>query len=354
MLDDSPPDLRSITVLIENLAAADHHLALRLIEHSAKRIASLLIGDPVRRWNDLFSLNFRVLGYAAMMWGNRSRLPAPCRPAARALVRELDHQKVANTLVGPQDQWEQMNFGVFIEFIENSDPTTFYAITDLIDFAKLEKSLAAQEGRPTRTGLYLCLQLSEQRADQVHNILDRLEPSLTELDPLVACIAPDVAARALERGLPLDLKLDHHRWGPAAEVLARLADHDAELAQEVIVSNRAGMIEGLINNTSTPFDNLKKWVAICDRLDSTFIDALILELPEGAVSRWDRAIRRPIRQARWRRHQIAPLVFRAARAGGHVQSEAEELIRRFPALARLRDQDATHGHARASENKFNE
>lgn len=334
MLDAAPPDLAHISMSIENLAAADHDLSLRLLEHSARRIASLLSADPVRRWNNLFGLVFHVLGYGAISFGDRTNLPKKCRPAARALIRELDRDKVAHTLAGPQDQWGQMNFDVFIGLVEKTDPTTFTAIADRIDFARLEKSLAVPEGRPTRTGLYLCLQLSDQKPDHVHAILDRLEPSLTELDSFIAFIAPDVAARALRRGLPLDLQLDHHHWGWATAVVARLAEHDPDLGREVVQANRDGMIEGLTNNTTSPFDNLSKWVELCDHLDSALIDTLIAELPEGAVSKWDRAIKRPQRYGRWHRDQIAPLVLRASRAGGHVQSEALQLLRRFPTLAR--------------------
>lgn len=343
MFDASPPELWHISMLIENLAAADHDLSLRLVEHAARKIASLLMVDPVRRWNDLFSLTFNTLGYAAITFGGRANLPAKCRPAARAFVRELDLDQVAQALSGPQDQWGQMNFDVFIGLVEKTDPATFTAVADRLDFAKLEESLAIPEGRPTRTGLYLCLQLFEQKPEQVRMILDRLEPSLIELDSFIAFMAPDVAARSLRRGLPLDLGLDHHHWGWAAAVVARLTEHDADLALEVVEANRAGMNEGLTNNTSSPFDNLRAWVEVCDHLDPALIDTLIAELPEGAVSKWDRAIGRPPRYGHWRRDQIAPLVFRAARAGGHVQSEAEDLLRRFPSLARLQLQDATTG-----------
>lgn len=291
--------------------------------------------DPVRRWNDLFNLVFDTLGYAAITFGRRANLPAKCRPAARTLVRALDRDQVAQVLSGPQDQWGQMNFDVFIGLVEKADAATFTAVADRLDFAKLEESLATPEGRPSGTGLYLCVQLFERKSDEVRLILDRLEPSLVVLDSFIAFIAPDVAARALRRGLPLDLGLDHHRWGWAAAVVARLAEHDAGLALEVVEANRAGVIEGLTNNTSDPFDNLNAWVEVCDHLDSTLIDTLIAELPEGAVSKWERAIKRPQRYGHSRRDQIAPLVFRAARIGGHVKSEAEGLLERFPALARM-------------------
>lgn len=340
MLDTNSPELAHMAMLIENISAADHGLSLRLLEHSAKRIASLLSVDPVRRWNDLFGLMFHVLGYGAIAFGDRKRLPAKCRPAARALVRELDREEIARTLAGPQDLWGQMNFDVFIGLVEKSDPPTFAAIAERVDFAKFEESLAHPSGRPTRVGLYLCLQLSEQSPDEVHAVLDRLEPTLTELDSCIAFVAPDIAARALRRGLPLDLQLDHHRWGWAATVVARLAEHDSTLALEVVESNRAGMIDGLTNNTADPFDSLSTWVEVCDRLDSALMDTLIAELHQGAVSKWDRAIKRPARHGRWRRKQIAPLVIRAKSAAGHVRSEAVELIRRFPALKAYETQKA--------------
>jgi hypothetical protein len=332
MLDESPASLWHISTLIENLSAADHDLSLRLIEHSAGKIAPLLSVDPVRRWNDLFSLTFGLLGYSAISWGNRSNLPVKCRRAARALVQGLDREEIVQALSGPQDQWGQMNFDVFIGLIQIADPATFTSLATRLDLAQFERHLAAPVGRPSRTGLYLCLKLYELRADEVHAILDRLEPSLTELDSFIAFISPDLAALALQRGLPLALGLDHHQWGWAAAVVARLVEHDRELALEVVEANRTTMIVGLTNNTTNPFEDLGAWVEICDRLDPHMIDALLAELPEGAVLKWDRALKRPERYVRWHRDQIAPLVLRAACVGGHVQSEALELFRRFPAL----------------------
>ena len=335
MLDDNSLELRQISTFIDNLTAVDHDLSLRLVEHAAPKIASLLMVDPVRRWNDLFRLVFRTLGYTAITFGRRENLPVVCRPAARALFCELNTDAVARTLSGPQDQWDQMNFDVFIGLLEKVDSMKFSAVAECLDFSGLGKSLAKPEGRPSRSGLDLCVQLFEQKPDEVWGILDRLEPSLIELDPRIALIAPDVATRALRRGLPLDLGLDHHQWGLAAGVVSRLAEHNSDVALEVAIANEGGMVEGLISNSSTPFENLSSWIEICDRLDPNLIDSLLAELPEGAVSKWDQAIRRPSRGLQWQRDQIAPLVFRAAKACGHVRSEAEALLRQFPALARL-------------------
>lgn len=138
MLDTNPPELAHMSMLFENISAADHDLSLRLLEHSSKRIALLLSGDPVRRWNDMFGLLFHVLGYAAISFGDKDNLPTKCRPAARVLVRELDREKIALALAGPQDLWGQMNFDSFIGLIERSDPPTFAAIAERINFTMLE------------------------------------------------------------------------------------------------------------------------------------------------------------------------------------------------------------------------
>lgn len=339
MLDASSPELHQIAMLVMSLAAADHELSLRLIEQFAHKIASLLMVDPVRRWNDLLGLTLFVLGFATMTWRDRSNLPKESRSAAQAFVHQLDSGKLARTLGGPQDQWEQMNFGMFIDLIKVTDSSKFTEICKVIDLSKFEEALATPDGRPGRTGLSLCMQLIEQRPDQVHAILDRLEPALTELDPSIAFMAPDVAARALHRGLPLDLRLDNHQWGWAAAVVKRLLEYDSDLALEVVEANKRRMYAGFTDDVSNPFDNLNAWIEVCDQLNPALIDAMIAELPVGAVLKWDRAIRRPERYERWRRDQIAPLVFRAVKVGGHVQAEAEGLLRRFPALARFKPLD---------------
>lgn len=334
MLDTSPPELHHFTTLIEHLAAADHDLSLRLFKRSVNRIASLLIVDPVQRWGDLFEVVFKVLGYGVVALSRRAQLPKKCRSAARAFVRALDREKVADTLSEPHREWELLNFGVFVGFIRHVDPAMFGDIAQRVDYAKFATSLASLPAHARRTALHICACLWEREPEQVRPVLDGLEPSLADLDPFVAYMVPDVAARALYRGLPLDLELDHHDWGFAAAVVARLAEHDPELAREVVRANKPGMLEGLNDNMMSPFEKLHAWVEACDGLDPGFVDSVLAELPDGAVLRWDRAIKRPGKYEPWHRKEIAPLVHRAIRVGGHVQRDAEALLRRFPALAR--------------------
>jgi len=71
------------------------------------------------------------------------------------------------------------------------------------------------------------------------------QASLETLDPFVVYIAPDVGARAIRRGLPLDLELDHQHWGFAAEVLDRLRADDPAIAAEVARANAETMAIGL-------------------------------------------------------------------------------------------------------------
>ena len=84
------------------------------------------------------------------------------------------------------------------------------------------------------------------RPDEVHAILDRIEPTLLRLDLSIAYMAPDVAARALRRGLPLDLKLTHQQWAIAADVLNRLHNFEPSLAFEVARANADAMAVGLL------------------------------------------------------------------------------------------------------------
>lgn len=331
MLDEESLNLGQISILIQHIASADHGMSLRLLEYSAGRIASL-ISDDLLRWSDLFGLMFKVLGYGAVAFNGRDNLPVVCRSAARKLVRALDPEKIACAFSGPQDQWEIVNIQVFIWLIETSSPPTFRAIANNIDYAKLEESMTQPPGRPTKTGLYLCMQLYEHRPDKVQAILAGLEPSLTALDPIIPMIAPNIAATALYRGIPLDLELEHHRWHLATTVVSSLAEYDTELALQVVESNRLGLLDALSNADDDAFEDLGAWIALCDNLQPALIDELLTELPEGAVSSWAAAIRRPVRYGHWHRDQIAPLVFRAAKVGGHVASEAEGLLRRFPAL----------------------
>ncbi|MBD7958612.1 hypothetical protein H9651_13275 [Microbacterium sp. Sa4CUA7] len=188
---------------------------------------------------------------------------------------------------------------------------------------------------PSDDHFYVAAELWECRPDEVNGILERFEPRLVRLSLYFPLMSPELTLRAMLRGVPFDLGLQHQRWDFAAAVILRLADVNCELTAELMESNLTAMVEGLSGNFSDPFEGLAAWVAAADSVDPTYIDRVIGALPEGAVSAWSSAIRRPMKYGHARRREIAPLVFRALDLPGTAAQEARELLRKFPSLAKL-------------------
>jgi hypothetical protein len=334
MLSTGDPDLSQTATLIQHIASADHDLSLRLFQQAAPTLAGQFASNPARQWNGLSTPVMDVLGYGPHFLRRHKHPPAKCRRAARTFIRALDRQRIAEVLAGPNLEWGQMNFHEFVDLLIEADPTTFKDIATRVDLVAFEQSLRSRPKDSPRTALYVCACLAEHRPDEIHEILDRLEPDLSTLDPLIAYMAPRVAIRALRRGLPLDLGLAHHHWDWAAVVLMQLYEHDPHIAMEVAEANRVGMSKALRDNTSDPFEGLREWVSACDKAVPELVDSVIRGLPEGAVSSWARALRRPKKHGHSRRQEIAPLVHRATHLSGHAQKEAQALLKQFPSLER--------------------
>ncbi|MFJ6378005.1 hypothetical protein ACIQH9_20085 [Pseudarthrobacter oxydans] len=334
MLDTGDPEFWRVVNLLKSFLSVDAELALRLFVHAAPRLAQQFQSDPVRQWNDMSGFIIHI-GYGPDFLRRRKHPTAQVRNAVRAFTRSLDRQKVAETLSSPNEQWGEVNFYAFVDLLSEADPTTFRSVADLVDVTLFEASLGTRPGNPNQTALYVMHHLQESRPEEIHAILDRLEPTLKQLPPLFAYMAPDLATRTLHRGLPLDLGLDHDRWELAAAILDRLHAHDRVAAAEVARSNQASMTIGLAAvNWHNPWEGLRHWTEACDRAAPGLLDTAIAELPVGAVAGWARALRRPGKSSRSRRADIAPLVHRAALLNGHVKSEATDLLRRFPSLAK--------------------
>jgi hypothetical protein len=333
MIDDPTPEFWQVVELIDDLISVDHLLALRLFTRVAARLANQFSDDPVRRWNDMTQLSFR-LGYGPFR-PPRRHLPNEIVSAVRAFTHNLDRERVAAALSGPFELWGQLNFDLCVRFLANADQATFRQIVDRVDMTRFEESLRVSPDDPDRTALHIASELQDVRPDEVHAILDRIEPTLLRLDLSIAYMAPDVAARALRRGLPLDLKLTHQQWAIAADVLNRLHNFEPSLASEVARANAAAMAVGLAaSHWSDPWQGLREWIPVCDLAAPGLLEEVIASLPTGVVSSWHRGLRRPRKYGRSRRKDIAPLVHRAAELSGHVAAEAAELLRRFPSLAR--------------------
>ena len=334
LFNTSTPEFWRAVDLIADLISVDHEMALGILSHVGGRLALQFRADPVLNWNDMFELVIR-LGYGPSFSRRRRRRLPEITAAVRAFTEGLDKPRIALTLSGPNDQWDQLNFDWFVQFLSEADPSTFTKVAVLVDIQSFEESLRASADNPDRTALVVAYYLQSVRADEIHAILDRLEPNLQVLDPYFAYLAPDVSLRALRRGLPLDLGLDNQHWELAAAILNGLFVHDATIAEEVARSNADTMAIGLAAaNHANPWDGLRNWITACDDAAPGLLDAVIADLPEGAVSGWDRGLRRPERYGRSHRKDIVPLVHRAARLGGHVATEAAELLRRFPSVSR--------------------
>jgi hypothetical protein len=334
MFNTATPEFWRAIDLIADLSSVDHEMALRILSHVGGRLAHQFSADPVLHWNEMFELVIR-LGYGPSFSRRRRRHLPEITAAVRAFTGALDQLLMALTLSGPNDQWDQLNFGWFVQLLSEADPSTFTKVAALVDMEAFEESLRASADNPDRTALVVAYYLQSVRADEIHAILDRLEPSLQVLDPYFVYLAPDISLRALRRGLPLDLGLDSQNWELAAAVLDGLFAHDPTIAEEVVRTNADTMAIGLAAaNHANPWDGLRNWITACDHAAPGVLDAVIAGLPEGVVLGWDRGLRRPKKYGRSHRKDIVSLVHRAARLNGNVATEAAELLRRFPSVSR--------------------
>lgn len=331
MLRNPDPAFWRTATLIEHVASADFPLALQLLRQAADRLARGFVGDPLVNWNDMHGM-VMVLGYGPPFLRGGRRPPKEAGAAIRTFTRALDVVALARILSRPNELWGTYNFDELVSLLSESDPKTLRAVLDRVDMGAFEEALRSALKAP-RTALYVALYLHERRPAEVHAMLDRLEPDLEVLDPFLAFMAPDIAVLSLRRALPLDLELDHHHWALAAQVVSRLASVDEQAAREVLQANAAAMGLGLeAKNHSDPWEGLRQFVPVCDRVAPGLMDHVIGALPEGSVAGWDRGLRRPVKYHGNRRPDVEPLVERASRAGGDAAREAAHLHRRFPSL----------------------
>ncbi len=333
MLDTGKPEFWRVITFITDLLSVEADFALQLFTHAAPALARQFEADPVRHWIDLTRFVIHV-GYGPQfLRGGRKHPVNKVRVAVRTFLRSIDQTLIAATISRPNEQWGEANFYSFVDLLSEADPAGFSAITNLVDLASYESLLFENPERPSRTTLYVLHKLHEKRPDEVHSILERLEPGLLDLDAVFAYMAPDIAARALRRGLPLDLGLDNQRWDSAALILAEFYAYDPAIAAELARSNKESLAHGLTASTwHNPWENLRLWVAACDSAAPGLIDEVISELPPGAVAGWDRALGRPTKNSKSHKADIAPLVLRAATQPGHVGEEASKLLKRFSSL----------------------
>jgi hypothetical protein len=324
-----PADVAAIDQLLRTLTYTERDLALAVFEQLIPHLAVQVSRDlPVEAQN-LFDTWAFLLGFAPRFLRGRRAPDLAARRLARQFVRALDPDQFADTLARPRTDNTWHNFYDFIAFAWEADPVTAKVIVSRIDTdvlaAHYEQSLPA----PSANHLFAVEALYEHRPSEARDLLERFEAQYTAIHPFLAHMTPEMTIRLLRRGLPLDLGLHQQHWASAAELLDSIAAHDAQVAAELAAANRPGFTAGLATRATDPFEGLARWVQACDRHAPAVVDEVISQLPAGTVTAWAAALRK-----RNRRHEIAPLVHRAARCDGLVAAQAQELIHRFPSLQR--------------------
>lgn len=325
--------LDEMSELIKAVAALDLPFAIELFDGAAAEFARLFSADPVPGWSDVFDVLGFVLGFAPRFLRGRRRPQPTAWAAARRFCNELNINDVARAIATPSERWEGSNFPELLGFLEEASPRVLARVIAAIDLDVFERHFR-ELASPSDAVFYVATNIWQRRPDEMLRVLDRAEPEFTRVSLYLALMSPELAARAMRRGVPFDLGLQHHHWSFAAAAVVKLKEVDSALTAELLETNLAAMVEGLSGNFSDPFEGLAGWLEVADAVDATFIDRVLAALPEGAVRKWAKSISRPKKHGHSRRREISPLVFRARGVEGYVGAEAQALLDRFPALAR--------------------
>lgn len=326
------PSLASADELFSMLAHLNPDLGVRLFEKHAARFAALFSPKPLESFHQMFETFGFLLGYLPLFLRRHRPTPAAKR-AARTFLRALDPAPLAAELCHPQYDWRWHNFWEFLSMYADVDPRGWADVAAAVDLDALEVTLVEQASEPSNHLMYVLLVLAETRLSEVRTILEAHAAELGHLHPFVVYIHPELAIRLLEQGLPLDLGLAQQRYGTAARELDILGQLNLDVAREVAEANADAFRTGIASRHQPAFEDLSRWVSVCDRVAAGLIDSVLASLDEGIVAGWADALRN-----HRSKRQIAPLVVRAAEtADGPASQEAIELMRRFTSLRRDAD-----------------
>ncbi|WP_188836032.1 P-loop NTPase [Flexivirga endophytica] len=327
---DEVPDLRSADELFKCLSDLNPALGVRLFELHAERLAAMFSPDPLAEHHALFRTFGFLLQYLPMF--RRTKQPATaCRRAARKFVRALDNRALIAQLGSPAEDLRWHNFWEFILMYADADPRGWAKVVGAVDLEAVEAALVEQLPRPGENVLFVLNSIADVRHQDILDILERHESEFGAIDELLVYTHPELSVRLLREGLPLNLRLEGQDYDVAAEMLSLVGDVDPEVAREVAEANMLPFAAGLANNHQQTFEDLRLWVAECDRWAPTLLDASLATLPPGVVAGWAGALKDPKAK-----RDIGPLIVRAARCEGTAAAaEAVVLIQRFTSLKGL-------------------
>lgn len=331
--------LTHLNEFIFRLCFFDIEFGFEALDNALPVIESGLQEDPLNSWERLRELLWHLLGEPPALLRQRKASKRE-RTYSRKIAAFVPVDKVASDLsMSPQRDWKRYSF--MMGWLKQVHLTKYRKIIRSID---LDRLTAMSEGlwhKPPRELRLLISMLSDgDDHEPARSWVAAQKDQIKDIDPITACVAPEVAVYVLKNGGSVTLSSHNSRdWQLQGLALASIAEVDSDQGKRVAGSNEEHLAACISKLQMIDVDeNLILYLDVLTELDNASLTRAMhrVNLAE-ADNHWNGLLKN--KSVKYKR-TLAKLVSIGMECGGPIGNFAQDFNRKLPKKFRIVAQHA--------------
>ncbi len=319
---------------IFGLCYFDVEFGFKALDNALPVIESGLQKDPLNSWERLRELLWHLLEVPPVFF--RQRNPSKReRTHSRRIAAFVPVDKVASDLsMSPQRDWKR--YSLFLGWVKQVHFTRYRKIIRAINLDQLTDMSAGLWHKPPRELRLLISMLSNgDDHEPARSWVAAHKDKIKDIDPITACVAPEVAVYVLKNGGRATLSSHNSRdWQLQGLALASIAEVDSDQGKRVAASNEEHLATCISKLQLMDVDeNLILYLDVLTELDKTALMRAMhrVNLAE-ADKHWNSLLKNKSVKSK---RTLAKLVSIGMECSGPIGDFAQDFNRRLPKSLRV-------------------
>jgi hypothetical protein len=316
---------------LRGIAALDRRLATECLKAAFPALKAAFADNPVQAFADINDLRWFILGHHP--FGDSTPTKAQ-RRLSKTITDDISPERLGTGIISCRyGDWER--YAGLLYWMRQVNPTKHQAVLDSMDWNRLDARAAEFWTHPPREfRLLLHGLMSQEDGGAVGSWIAAHADKISEIDPIIATVSPEVAVAVVRNGGHLNLAGHNGSdWRLQAVALSRIADVAKEIALDALSADQARIAEHISKLDMMDCEELPFFLEFLEQFAPDFLPNLFAMVDlDTASTNWQTPLKNHRKQVREGARQI--FHFAGRQASGELKALADRLSTSRPRKVR--------------------
>ena len=317
-------DLDHLAKFIQGIASFDLDFGLECVSTAIPSLQGGFAKDAFKAYSAIWELGFIVLGHGLFGELRPSRVQ---KDLSKKITDAICPPEIAKGIYNCRfGDWEV--YARLLHWVRSVNRKKHHTILTAVSWDALElRSVSLWKRPPREFRLLLSSLTTGNRFDPVRSWIYEHIDKIQELDPILTGISPESAIAITQRGRHVNLAGHNESdWGHMQFALARVAEIDTDVAQEILELNVEHIVERLSRLEPIDVEELPNFLAFVKELYGGLLAIIIQKIDlKSASNKWPLVLKEHCSKVRRRTRRVLRII--SEHGEGAVKELAESMLK---------------------------